>query len=147
MKLIPVLTLYIDICKGGLAAEPVLYCIYNMPDFYKKIKFSANFFIWVRLSFSSARINPSASNSALPWSSDTIWCGKRKELYISGRINCCLRKKERTTIFLAVLSFFKINIKGVNVYYFCEWFVWYILFLWRPATPGIAVCLFFCNVD
>ena len=38
MKLIPVLTLYMqDIYKGGLAAEPVLYCIYNMPDFHKKV--------------------------------------------------------------------------------------------------------------
>ena len=62
MKLIPVLTLYMqDIYKGGLAAEPVLYCIYNMPDFHKKVKFSTNFFIWVRLSFSSAQINPAAS--------------------------------------------------------------------------------------
>lgn len=67
MKLISVLTLYMqDIYKGGLAAEPVLYCIYNMPDFHKKIKFSTNFFILVRLSFSSARINPAASNSVFP---------------------------------------------------------------------------------
>ena len=46
MKLIPVLTLYMqDIYKGGLAAEPVLYCIYNMPDFHKKVKFSAIFYM------------------------------------------------------------------------------------------------------
>lgn len=52
MKFIHVLTLYMQgIYKGGLAAEPVLYCIYNMPDFHKKVKFSTNFFIWVRLSF------------------------------------------------------------------------------------------------
>ena len=45
MKLISVLTLYMqDIYKGGLAAEPVLYCIYNIPDFHKKVKFSTNFF-------------------------------------------------------------------------------------------------------
>ena len=45
MKLIPVLTLYMqDIYKGGLAAEPVLYCIYNMPDFYKKSKIFYEFF-------------------------------------------------------------------------------------------------------
>ena len=38
MKLIPVLTLYMqDIYKGGLAAEPVLYCIYNMPNFIKNV--------------------------------------------------------------------------------------------------------------
>ena len=45
MKLIPVLTLYMqDTYKGGLAAEPVLYCIYNMPDFHKKVKFFTKFF-------------------------------------------------------------------------------------------------------
>ena len=47
MKLIPVLTLYMqDIYKGGLAAEPVLYCIYNMPDFYKKSKIFYEFFLY-----------------------------------------------------------------------------------------------------
>ena len=45
MKFIHVLTLYMqDIYKGGLAAEPVLYCIYNMPDFYKKSKIFYEFF-------------------------------------------------------------------------------------------------------
>ena len=42
-----------------------------MPDFLKKVKFSTNFFIWVRSSFSSARINPAASNS-LPLREETI---------------------------------------------------------------------------
>ena len=49
-----------------------------MPDFHKKVKFSTNFFIWVSLSFSSARINPAASNSALPWNSYTRFLARQR---------------------------------------------------------------------
>ena len=69
MKLIPVLTLYMqNIYKGGLAAEPVLYCIYNMPNFIKNVQFLREIFIRIvytaHLLFSSAQINPAASNLA-----------------------------------------------------------------------------------
>ena len=39
-----------DIYKGGLAAEPVLYCIYNMPDFHKKIKAPELYFLFSEFS-------------------------------------------------------------------------------------------------
>ena len=101
MKLIPVLTLYMqDIYKGGLAAEPVLYCIYNMPNFIKNVQFLREIFICivytVHLSFSSAQINPAASNSAFRWpyrSSDPtgIWTRKSPDRQSGGITNYPMR--------------------------------------------------------